>query len=81
MFAVRSGGRLIAATTRPDPTVGLVLYDLKRCLESLDEAAARAPGTPPAAARPLEAARARASPAGRARPREAPGGRQLCVSR
>ena len=39
VFAVRSHGRLIAATTRPDPTVGLVLYDLKRCLESLDEAA------------------------------------------
>jgi predicted regulator of Ras-like GTPase activity (Roadblock/LC7/MglB family) len=48
VFAVRSGGRLIAATTRPDPTVGLVLYDLKRCLESLDEAAA--PGTVPARA-------------------------------
>jgi predicted regulator of Ras-like GTPase activity (Roadblock/LC7/MglB family) len=42
VFAVRSGGRVIAATTRPDPTVGLVLYDLKRCLESLDEAAAPA---------------------------------------
>jgi len=40
VFAVRSGGRLIAATTRPDPTVGLVLYDLKRCLESLDQAGA-----------------------------------------
>ena len=37
VFAVRSGGRLIAATTRPDPTVGLVLYDLKRCLESLED--------------------------------------------
>jgi len=48
VFAVRSGGRLIAATTRPDPTVGLVLYDLKRCLESLDEAVA--PERAPAAA-------------------------------
>jgi predicted regulator of Ras-like GTPase activity (Roadblock/LC7/MglB family) len=41
VFAVRADGRTIAATTRPDPTVGLVLYDLKRCLESLTE-----PGTP-----------------------------------
>jgi predicted regulator of Ras-like GTPase activity (Roadblock/LC7/MglB family) len=39
VFAVRGGGRVIAATTRPDPTVGLVLYDLKRCLEGLDEPA------------------------------------------
>jgi hypothetical protein len=29
--------RLIAATTRPDPTVGLVFYDLKHCLRSIDE--------------------------------------------
>jgi hypothetical protein len=39
VFAVRNRGRLIAATTRPDPTVGLVLYDLRRCLESLDDPA------------------------------------------
>ncbi len=38
VFVVRAGGRQIAATTRPDPTVGLVLYDLKRCLEGLDAA-------------------------------------------
>jgi predicted regulator of Ras-like GTPase activity (Roadblock/LC7/MglB family) len=37
VFVVRAAGRTIAATTRPDPTVGLVLYDLKRCLETLDE--------------------------------------------
>jgi predicted regulator of Ras-like GTPase activity (Roadblock/LC7/MglB family) len=37
VFVVRLGGYTIAATTRPDPTVGLVLYDLKRCLESLDQ--------------------------------------------
>ena len=39
VFVVRNDSRrLIAATTRPDPTVGLVLYDLKRCLACLDEA-------------------------------------------
>jgi hypothetical protein len=27
---------VIAATTRPDPTVGLVFYDLKHCLRSID---------------------------------------------
>src|SRR6476469_5090439 len=31
VFVVRSGGRTILATTRPDPTVGLVLYDLRSC--------------------------------------------------
>jgi predicted regulator of Ras-like GTPase activity (Roadblock/LC7/MglB family) len=32
--------RIIAATTRPDPTVGLVFYDLKHCLRSIDDGAA-----------------------------------------
>jgi predicted regulator of Ras-like GTPase activity (Roadblock/LC7/MglB family) len=32
LFVVRSGGRRIAATTGPAPTVGLVFYDLKSCL-------------------------------------------------
>jgi predicted regulator of Ras-like GTPase activity (Roadblock/LC7/MglB family) len=46
VFVVRRGGRLIAVSTRPDPTVGLVFYDLKHCLRSLDEApAAPAPRT------------------------------------
>jgi predicted regulator of Ras-like GTPase activity (Roadblock/LC7/MglB family) len=36
VFAVRQEGRLIVATTRPDPTVGLVFYDLKHCLSSID---------------------------------------------
>jgi predicted regulator of Ras-like GTPase activity (Roadblock/LC7/MglB family) len=35
VFVVRRGGRMIAATTRPDPTVGLVFYDLKHCLRSI----------------------------------------------
>ena len=36
IFAVRRNDRVIAATTRPDPTVGLVFYDLKHCLRSVD---------------------------------------------
>ena len=38
VFAVRQTGRLIVATTRPDPTVGLIFYDLKHCLSSIDPA-------------------------------------------
>jgi predicted regulator of Ras-like GTPase activity (Roadblock/LC7/MglB family) len=37
VFVVREGKRLIAATTSPEPTVGLVFYDLKTCLRSIDE--------------------------------------------
>ncbi len=37
VFVVRDGGRVIAATTSPEPTVGLVFYDLKTCLRSIDE--------------------------------------------
>jgi hypothetical protein len=61
VFVVRRGSRLIAATTRPDPTVGLVFYDLKHCLRSTeatpDEASGdEAPpeGEPPAAEAPPE---------------------------
>ena len=32
VFVVRDGSHLIAATTGPSPTVGLVFYDLKSCL-------------------------------------------------
>ena len=38
VFVVRDADRLIAATTRSEPTVGLVFYDLKSCLRSLDGA-------------------------------------------
>jgi len=42
VFVVRResdpGPRFIAATTRPDPTVGLVFYDLKHCLRSIETA-------------------------------------------
>src|SRR5438477_10601397 len=40
VFIVRDGDRLIAATTPPEPTVGLVFYDLKSCLRDLETAAA-----------------------------------------
>ncbi|MCA1682564.1 MAG: hypothetical protein LC685_00960, partial [Actinobacteria bacterium] len=33
---VRHDDRLIAATTPPEPTVGLVFYDLKSCLRELE---------------------------------------------
>ncbi len=36
VFVVRDRGRLIAATTTPEPTVGLVFYDLKTCLRSIE---------------------------------------------
>ena len=40
VFVVRDGERMIAATTTPEPTVGLVFYDLKSCLRDLDTPAA-----------------------------------------
>ncbi len=35
VFIVRDGGRAVAAVTAPQPTVGLVFYDLKTCLRLL----------------------------------------------
>jgi predicted regulator of Ras-like GTPase activity (Roadblock/LC7/MglB family) len=58
VFVVREGGRTIAATTGPEPTVGLVFYDLKSCLRSLDDAP-----------EPQPAAKTKAKPKPRARPR------------
>jgi predicted regulator of Ras-like GTPase activity (Roadblock/LC7/MglB family) len=37
VFVVRDEDRLIVATTAPEPTVGLVFYDLKSCLRGLGE--------------------------------------------
>jgi hypothetical protein len=37
VFVVRDEERLIAATTGPGPTAGLVFYDLKSALRSLAE--------------------------------------------
>ena len=35
VFVAADGDRLIAATTAPEPTVGLVFYDLKSCLRGV----------------------------------------------
>jgi predicted regulator of Ras-like GTPase activity (Roadblock/LC7/MglB family) len=52
VFVVRDGDRAIAATTSPEPTVGLVFYDLKTCLRSIDEPK---PKPRPRAKKPQEA--------------------------
>jgi hypothetical protein len=36
-IALRDRGRTIAATTGPQPTSGLVVYDLRTCLEGITE--------------------------------------------
>jgi predicted regulator of Ras-like GTPase activity (Roadblock/LC7/MglB family) len=43
VFVVRDQGRSVAAVTTPEPTVGLVFYDLKSCLRA---AAAENDGKP-----------------------------------
>ena len=35
VFVVRDAERAVAAVTKPEPTVGLVFYDLKSCLRAL----------------------------------------------
>jgi predicted regulator of Ras-like GTPase activity (Roadblock/LC7/MglB family) len=56
VFIVRDGERLIVATTPPEPTVGLVFYDLKSTLRELTTKPAahkkRAPAKRRPAARP-----------------------------
>jgi predicted regulator of Ras-like GTPase activity (Roadblock/LC7/MglB family) len=37
VVVAREGGTAVAATTDPDPTVGLIFYDLRTCLRSLVE--------------------------------------------
>jgi predicted regulator of Ras-like GTPase activity (Roadblock/LC7/MglB family) len=37
LFVVRDGDRTLAAATGPTPTVGLVFYDLRTCLQALAE--------------------------------------------
>ena len=39
IFVVREGAHTIAARTGPDPTAGLVVYDLRTSLLSIDEPA------------------------------------------
>jgi len=62
VFVVREGKTCIAATTGADPTVGLVFYDLKSALRSVEKAPPkRRPATPRKAA-------AAAKPAARKKP-------------
>ena len=37
VFVVQAGGRVAVATTVPQPTAGLVLYDLRTCLRRIDD--------------------------------------------
>jgi predicted regulator of Ras-like GTPase activity (Roadblock/LC7/MglB family) len=55
VFVVRDGGRVIAATTTPEPTVGLVFYDLKTCLRSVESPPKRKRRAPAKKAQPEEA--------------------------
>lgn len=52
VFVVRDGDRLIVATTAPEPTVGLVFYDLKSCLKAVGDAAAEKPKQAPPKRKP-----------------------------
>jgi predicted regulator of Ras-like GTPase activity (Roadblock/LC7/MglB family) len=56
VFVVRDGKHVIAATTPPEPTVGLVFYDLKSALRELE-----GPPSPP----PRKRAPAKRKPAPR----------------
>lgn len=38
IFVVREGDRTVAATTGPDPTSGLVVYDLRTCAHAITSA-------------------------------------------
>ena len=47
VFVVREGDRMVAAVTRPDPTVGLVFYDLRTTLRlAAEQAEAKKPAKP-----------------------------------
>jgi predicted regulator of Ras-like GTPase activity (Roadblock/LC7/MglB family) len=61
VFLVADGDRVITATTGPEPTAGLVFYDLKSCLRALG-----GEEKPKAAAKP----RARRAPAKKASTRK-----------
>jgi predicted regulator of Ras-like GTPase activity (Roadblock/LC7/MglB family) len=55
VFVAREQGRSIVATTSPEPTAGLVFYDLKTCLRSLAQ-----PEPEPKPARKRRATKAKA---------------------
>ena len=52
VFVVRDGDRLIAATTTPEPTAGLVFYDLKSALRGLGQEPAKPKRAPAKRAAP-----------------------------
>jgi len=62
VFVVRDGKRLIVATTPPEPTVGLVFYDLKSCLRELEPPAGPKTRAAPAARKPKPKPAARRKP-------------------
>jgi predicted regulator of Ras-like GTPase activity (Roadblock/LC7/MglB family) len=62
VFLVADGDRVITATTGPEPTAGLVFYDLKSCLRALggeEKPKAAKPRASRAPAKKSSAARAR----------------------
>jgi hypothetical protein len=58
VFVVRDGKTLIAASTSPEPTAGLVFYDLKSCLRE----AAKPKPKPRATTKPKPKPRTRTQP-------------------
>jgi predicted regulator of Ras-like GTPase activity (Roadblock/LC7/MglB family) len=69
VFVVRDADVRIAATTSPQPTVGLVFYDLKSALRQIEQA-------PPAAAEPDADAEAPAREQEPAAPKNGPAARK-----
>ena len=66
VFLVADGDRVIAATTGPEPTGGLVFYDLKSCLRALGAEEKPKPAAKPRARR----APAKKAPAPRTRKKQ-----------
>ncbi len=58
VFVVRDDERAIAAVTAPDPTVGLIVYDLKTCLRLASEGDDAKPTPKAKAKRPAAAKKA-----------------------
>ena len=54
LFVVREGDRTIAARTGPEPTSGLVVYDLRTCVRSIDTPEPKKKRAPRAKADPEE---------------------------
>jgi predicted regulator of Ras-like GTPase activity (Roadblock/LC7/MglB family) len=66
VFLVADGDRVITATTGPEPTAGLVFYDLKSCLRALGGEEKPKPAAKPKARR----APAKKAPAARTRKKQ-----------